>query len=47
MDAMLEFRPFLQCLSFNPRARDGRDCSSLQRQLHVISFNPRARDGRD
>ena len=32
---------------FNPRARDGRDCDFLIRQITFHRFNPRARDGRD
>ena len=34
-------------LSFNPRARDGRDISQRMKLSMVLSFNPRARDGRD
>ena len=32
---------------FNPRARDGRDCTLTTRLFSPSSFNPRARDGRD
>ena len=32
---------------FNPRAREGRDRSSLIGILPSIGFNPRAREGRD
>ena len=34
-------------LSFNPRAREGRDRAIDQRDIHRESFNPRAREGRD
>ena len=34
-------------LSFNPRARDGRDVSLVMVLYLIASFNPRARDGRD
>ena len=33
--------------SFNPRARDGRECYFLQASSAQPSFNPRARDGRE
>ena len=32
---------------FNPRAREGRDCHSVERPHPSWSFNPRAREGRD
>ena len=34
-------------LSFNPRARDGRDLHQRLRIRGTLCFNPRARDGRD
>ena len=35
-------------ISFNPRARDGREMESFQSQYYCsVSFNPRARDGRE
>ena len=33
--------------SFNPRAREGRDCTAGKLTIGVGSFNPRAREGRD
>ena len=32
---------------FNPRSREGSDCISFLRQLHVPDFNPRSREGSD
>ena len=37
--------PFV--FGFNPRAREGRDASSLAARISLNSFNPRAREGRD
>ena len=34
-------------VSFNPRARDGRDNYDLHTIQQNLGFNPRARDGRD
>ena len=34
-------------LSFNPRAREGRDRLVRGAQSREVSFNPRAREGRD
>ena len=34
-------------LSFNPRAREGRDASCRSQNRHRLCFNPRAREGRD
>ena len=34
-------------ISFNPRARDGRDGESIPGKVNCLGFNPRARDGRD
>ena len=34
-------------LSFNPRARDGREGIVLNISIGQVSFNPRARDGRE
>ena len=34
-------------LSFNPRARDGRELRRSPYANHLDSFNPRARDGRE
>ena len=34
-------------LSFNPRAREGRDSLCLLTPALLRSFNPRAREGRD
>jgi len=34
-------------LSFNPRAREGRDNCSRDNRAILVSFNPRAREGRD
>jgi len=33
--------------SFNPRAREGRDCPAPKPFLEILCFNPRAREGRD
>ena len=37
----------MEQLSFNPRAREGRDDHGAQRQADAGRFNPRAREGRD
>jgi len=34
-------------MSFNPRAREGRDTKAVSRQSAARGFNPRAREGRD
>jgi len=34
-------------ISFNPRARRGRDCKGIDRIARISCFNPRARRGRD
>jgi len=34
-------------LSFNPRARAGRDAAQLMHEVRLYRFNPRARAGRD
>ena len=34
-------------LSFNPRAREGRDLPGAKRRKDCLCFNPRAREGRD
>ncbi len=34
-------------MSFNPRARDGREAYSSTLQSRLPRFNPRARDGRE
>ena len=34
-------------LSFNPRAREGRDGIAIGDNGRITSFNPRAREGRD
>ncbi len=33
--------------SFNPRARDGRECFNDDEVFYKVGFNPRARDGRE
>ncbi len=34
-------------MSFNPRAREGRDCYIFPHSYCAFCFNPRAREGRD
>ena len=41
------FMQDLYLLSFNPRAREGRDKARGMRRCILTSFNPRAREGRD
>ena len=38
---------FIACISFNPRAREGRDTCLVALQICRYRFNPRAREGRD
>ena len=47
MDANQTHDHFVRFLSFNPRARDGRERHDKSYTLHTKSFNPRARDGRE
>ena len=47
MDANFRVFSSYRVLSFNSRARDGRERLRVSAQNFSLSFNPRARDGRE
>ena len=47
MDAKKDLCLYDYDMSFNPRARDGRECLSVSFKGLSACFNPRARDGRE